>query len=255
MKLLIDGGWLIFKAAFPADGKVYVVDEMEFKYKKTADRYCDEFEIPRNEITIEYHPSSIAHACHNAKMLFEALIRFAGSDDYEIYVKTDEANFRNDLLPTYKHNRADKRRPYHEQNIKKYVLENYNCIEVVEIEEDDALGIAQSSTTCIVSHDKDLKMVPGHHIHCHKDGSFEKMFITEEEALMNYYTQCITGDVADNIPGLYKTTGKKVTKNILEGLARASDKWGYIRSIYGSGNFIELLNIAEALWILREKNS
>jgi len=51
----------------------------------------------------------------------------------------------------------------------------------------------------IVSADKDLRQIPGWHLHPKK---LEVDYVDERVAALNFYQQALTGDAADNIPGI-----------------------------------------------------
>ena len=62
--------------------------------------------------------------------------------------------------------------------------------------------------------------------------------VTEEEANRFFYTQLLTGDATDNIPGLFRMLGIKATAKIkapLSELASAEDMYAYVRSVYSDG--------------------
>ena len=147
--------------------------------------------------------------------------------DYVIYLTDSKGNYRNQLYPEYKANRTQPK-PRHYQSIRDALIQYENAIVAHGQEADDALGIHQTQaalkvfedaewltdyTTCICSIDKDLLQVPGHHYNFVKD---KHVFVTEEEGKRSFYKQLLTGDLTDNIPGLYRIGPKKAEK-ILEG--------------------------------------
>jgi len=85
------------------------------------------------------------------------------ADDY-IVALTDSQNFRKDVLPTYKANRKDKRKPMILNALRKYVMEKHNGVIWKNLEADDVLGIMATEPSdekrIIVSIDKDLKQIP-----------------------------------------------------------------------------------------------
>ena len=124
----------------------------------------------------------------------------SGCSDYTSYLTDSRGNFRNKLYTLYKANRvADK--PKHYKALKDYLI-NFEKAEVAWGQEaDDALGINQTEDTIIASIDKDLLMVTGRHFNFVKN---EHLTISEEEGRRRFYTQLLTGDSTDNIPGLPK---------------------------------------------------
>jgi len=138
-------------------------------------------------------------------------------------------NFRNDLAVTkvYKGTRVS-HRPYHYANIVAYIKGMWDHVVSDGMEADDLMCIEQvayeaaadSVTTIICSRDKDLRQCPGWHfswelgkqpqfgpenvdtqgwIKLDRTGSSPKIVGT---GLSFFYSQLLTGDVVDNIPGL-----------------------------------------------------
>jgi 5'-3' exonuclease len=73
----------------------------------------------------------------------------------------------------------------------------------------------------IVSIDKDFKQVPGLLYNPTKDEWTE---VSEEEGLLFFYTQLLTGDRVDNIQGVNKI-GPKTAEKILEGASTKEEMW------------------------------
>ena len=130
---------------------------------------------------------------------------------------TGGANFRDTIatiLP-YKGNRDRSLRPYWYKTIREYLVDRWGAEIVDGMEADDAVSIlqwnAEEGQTIICTIDKDLENVPGHFYNYHRK---EAKYISTEEALLNFYRQCITGDSSDNIPGCYKM-GKAYAAKVL----------------------------------------
>jgi len=143
-------------------------------------------------------------------------------------------NFRYDVLPTYKSNRADKRKPMLIGPLKAYLRENYEVWERPGLEGDDVLGILSTSPKIvkgekiIVSVDKDLKTIPGKLLNLHdteqliEGGDIEGVAegvveITEREADYNHMVQTLSGDTTDGYKGCPKV-GEKTAHKLLDGL-------------------------------------
>ena len=133
-------------------------------------------------------------------------------DDYVAYI-TGKANFRYEVAKTvpYKGNRKDMKRPKHLDALKEH-LRRLGATETDGIEADDAVAIknAQEPGKYIIVHvDKDLDQLPGEHYNPNKDLRYQ---ITPFWGNYNFYTQMLTGDRVDNIPGLAGIGPKKAQK-------------------------------------------
>ena len=125
-----------------------------------------------------------------------------------------ENNFRYELatLLPYKGNRTAEGKPKLLEEIKKFVTDNYEVESVDHLESDDLLSAKQDTvdgTTIIVCQDKDLNMCPGWRYHT---GKKKLEYITEEAGRLAFYSQLLSGDPVDNIPGLYGVGPKTIEK-------------------------------------------
>lgn len=187
--------------------------------------------------------------------LFEFLVNLHsmdGVDEVWGYL-TGSNNFRNEIAKTapYKGNRV-MAKPYHYQLLREY-MERVWGFEVIDgMEADDAIGIEayrnEPDETIIVSIDKDLNMIRGHHYNFVKE---EKYFITEEEAIRNFYLQILTGDKIDNIIGL-DGIGPVKSKKLLKDCNTELEMYEAVLKAY-DGDEARVLENARLLWILREE--
>lgn len=129
------------------------------------------------------------------------IIKQTKADDYRIFLSGSD-NFRYEISKDYKSNRPkDKPKYYYE--LRDYLIGNWGAEVSRGCEADDMCGMNQTEDTILAGEDKDLKTIPGWHYRIGKKWNDNRMeFITEEEAARNFYTQCLTGDAIDNIPGL-----------------------------------------------------
>lgn len=118
-------------------------------------------------------------------------------------ILSGQTNFRKEIDPNYKSNRKESARPRYYSDLRDYSVNYLGAYLTCGIEADDELGILQTSETCIASIDKDLLQVPGWHFRMKRiwDES-ELIFVTEEEAWLNFFKQCLTGDSVDMIEGV-----------------------------------------------------
>jgi DNA polymerase-1 len=126
--------------------------------------------------------------------------------------------------------------------------------EVIDgMEADDAIGIEayrhEPEETIIVSIDKDLNMIRGNHYNFVKE---EKYFVTEEDAIRNFYLQILTGDKIDNIIGL-QGIGPVKSKKLLADCNTEVEMYEAVLKAY-DGDEARVLENAKLLWILREPN-
>lgn len=166
---------------------------------------------------------------------------------------TGTNNFRHEIAVTapYKGNRVMEK-PYHFQLLREYMERAWGFEVIDGMEADDAIGIEayrnEPEETIIVSIDKDLNMIRGHHFNFVKD---EKYYVTDEEAIRNFYLQILTGDKVDNIIGL-QGIGPVKSKKLLKDCNTELEMYETVLKAY-DGDEARVLENARLLWILREE--
>jgi len=132
-----------------------------------------------------------------------------------VYVKGNGVNFR-DVVYTvqkYKGNRKTAK-PYHYDSIVDYMITYWDAITVDGKEVDDQLALdakESSKPVVICSPDKDLDQIPGLHWNYTKAVEYE---VDPEEAQRFFWEQCLSGDNADNILGVWKIGQKTAQKMV-----------------------------------------
>lgn len=144
--------------------------------------------------------------------------------DRMVIALTDGVNWRKDVLPSYKHNRSDKRKPLILPVVRQHLLDKYEAFLRPTLEGDDVLGILMTHPTLVkgdkvlVSIDKDMKTIPGSHYHMREGRHFT---VTPEEAALYHFTQTLTGDTTDGYSGCPGIGPKKA-----EGIIQAAiEEW------------------------------
>ena len=131
---------------------------------------------------------------------------------------TGDYNFRYTVLPSYKHNRKDLKKPPMYYIIKQYFTDTYDTMIKNTIEADDLLGILSGSNNIIATIDKDLKQIKGLHYNWNKDQRVRR--IATDVADKFFYLQVLTGDPGDGyqgIPGIGIKRGIKIIKECTDG--------------------------------------
>lgn len=146
----------------------------------------------------------VENALHSIKKKMEGVIdRFDRGLSYKCYL-TGNDNYRVKVatLKPYKGNRVQEKPPYY-QEARDYLVKWWQAQIIDGMEADDAIGIEQykypDRRTCICSIDKDLDTIPGWHYNWRKGLLYNTSL---EEADRFFYTQMLTGDSTDNIPGV-----------------------------------------------------
>lgn len=181
-------------------------------------------------------------------------IRLAGATQYIGFITDSPTNFRIERAFTwpYKGNRKGKTQPKWYPAIREYVMDKWKVQMMVGVEADDALTIAADilkalgHTPVIVTEDKDLLQWPG--LHYNKNKSDEVFEITEEQGFKNLWSQVITGDRTDHIPGVSQACHDTVTGNYNKSIkADASLTSDERRKLYKRYSHMELYGPAGAL--------
>lgn len=217
-----------------------------------------------------------------------AICRAAGGTEPPILYLTGEFNFRNMIAVTkpYKGNRKSEK-PFHWHNISAYMRNQYEVREEVGFEADDLMAIDQGVAyrctggdkyavwpdeceTIICTRDKDLRMVPGWHYgwECGAQREYGPicvdgiggMYLDEDKkqakivgtGLTFFYSQILTGDSVDNIPGLPRCGPVKAFA-ILAGLDSEEEMFKAVRAAYHEKGFDDefLLEQGQLLWMTR----
>ena len=203
-----------------------------------------------SEKEIEWAPDEWTYVCRHgdAKALFQdtiAEIRETLPDHKPVLVFSDRASFRYGIWPQYKANRKKYRKPAGYSALQQWVNNaasswGWDVIRLPEVEGDDVLGILYEPGDVIVSTDKDMLTIPGLHL---RDGRIQE--VGREEADINFYSQVLTGDAADNYPGC-PGFGPVTAKKALLGCDSEWQMWQQVLAAYAKKGYAEPYVIAQA---------
>ena len=254
MKALIDGDSIPFIAACVSDAerRFYRVHDREFQYSVEAKKFCAENNIDPAEAEFVREAGDPQVVIDLTDSIVRGIME-AISDDIEIYLK-GKGNFRETLYPEYKASRKTLiKPPWHDLSVQ-VLLEHYDAKIVNGMEADDAVAIRSFETGGVIcSIDKDLKQVPGLH-YDYKKQEFSSM--SPEEADHFLFTQVITGDSTDDIPGVHRYGVKRAHK-ALKGCRTVHQMWDKCVELHGSaasaaltGSLVYLLRYRGDKWNL-----
>ena len=158
---------------------------------------------------------------------------------------TGANNWRKDILPSYKSNRKDTRKPLMLPFIRQFMVDNLGATIVDTFEADDLLGIEATSTDdcIIVSEDKDLKTIPAMVYNPQKDDA--PVRISEFTAAWNHMFQTLTGDSTDGYSGCPKV-GPVAAKKILQDIDQVEDLWPTVVAAFKKQNLSEEVALQQA---------
>lgn len=195
------------------------------KVVRTIDKYCDD-------------------VIHGLDDPFNATLLVGGGGNFRFDIAT---------IQPYKGNRvADK--PYHFDAIKDYIVDKYEAKRVYGVEVDDAIGMLAGPDDLIISQDKDLFQLTGKHKH---PLSGKETTITEVEGFRSFYSQVITGDTSDNIPGLYGVGASSTYVKAIKKMEAEEEMYTLVSKLYADrfGSYwpMFLKENMMLLWLLRDR--
>lgn len=247
---LIDGDVLVYACGFASDAAA--------KRRMMSERGLDD-EGYKAVIADEGAPREpLRNALHGVNEKINAVMNAVDAKRRTIFI-SHPVNYREQLYPPYKTNRDVTHKPLWYREIKDYLLDKGALFSEEGDEADDALGIAQmnSKNTIICTNDKDLDMIPGLHYNWSPSKIDKGVYSVDEiEGLRHFYTQLITGDSTDNIPGLYKHMGRKAMPALLAPIQEMyfeREMWQYALGLFHQD--VQFLTMTGSLlWIKRDNN-
>lgn len=239
MKLLIDADVISYRAAFATEKTKYVVEVSDgftpggwhyFDDSKTA----KEFGSPgvtrlwsRKELEPEDKALMLADV-----MIADIRDHYATENPTLSLMVSGVGNYRHGIATraSYKGNRAGAVPPTHLRAIRNHMVSKWGASLSQGEEADDMLGIAmtQFPGSVLCSIDKDLLQLAGRH---YNFVTKEEMTVSPKEAVLNFYSQVLSGDSTDNIPGL-SGIGPVKARKALEGCKSPLDCWKVALAMY-----------------------
>lgn len=263
MRLLVDGDIIVFRAGFACEKSAYFIrhggEAKRFQYKKELDSYIAEHGLEGIEYEKDIELEPVGNALHTAGLMLQSFLEDlqCNRDDTTVFLSGPN-NFRYGVATykPYKGNRDAAHRPTHEQALKDYLVRNWNAVYSVDQEADDDIGIAQYTAwdqgeeSIIVSLDKDLRMIPGMHFNFVKK---ESTVVNLRDANKNFWSQMVTGDTTDNIPGI-PGAGPAAAKRLLAQPDHVQAIANEYKKAYSDDWRKAMTEMGRLLWIRRRPN-
>lgn len=162
----------------------------------------------------------------------------------------EEANWRKDVLPTYKAKRAKTERPEQLYMLKDYLASEYESKGYPTLEADDVMGIlathphAIDGKKIIVSEDKDMRTIPSYLYAPHRP-ELKTIKVTELQADQFHMWQALVGDPTDGYGGAFGIgKGSIFAQALLE--EDRDELWDTVLAGYGSVGLTETDAIQQA---------
>ncbi len=187
---------------------------------------------------------------------------------------TGKENFRYAIAKRTPYKERIGNKPWHYKNLTAYMYGKYDVRIQEGLEADDLMSIEQTrrpGETIICTRDKDLRSVPGWHYGwelgnqpsfgpCEVE-DFGSIRLSNDrksikgEGLVFFYSQCLTGDRVDSIPGL-GGCGPVKAFEVLGNTRTPEESFKAVleayRAVYGDDAEVELLEQGQLLWMTRK---
>lgn len=203
----------------------------------------------------------------------EAICNSVGATAPPILFLTGKTNFRNTIAKRTKYKNRPSNKPYHYKNLIAYVKGKYDCRLTEGLEADDCICIEQTSRgdeTIICTRDKDLRACPGWHYGWELGNQpsfgpecvegFGRIQLSRDRksikgvGLLFFYSQLLTGDKVDSIPGLEGCGAVKAYETLVD--CQSSQEalkacYKAYKAKYGMRGYAEMLEQGRLLWMTR----
>lgn len=196
----------------------------------------------------------LKHALYNVNSMIKYCLKESGTTNYRGFLtSSDKSNYRFTLYKYYKENRVKcaiecgdphpydcheklghklrSEKPYWYKEIQEFLVSRWKAEVISGEEADDACSYTHCSynnysfdkdvyNSIVWSFDKDFNNIPGWH------GNYTKKeiyYVSEIEALRNFYLQILTGDTSDGIPRIKKGWKQKETERFINNTSKESE--------------------------------
>ena len=252
----VDGDILLYEVAFATQKNIYhiYVEGIEVwigSDKRLINKIFKDIDYGYEKYT---YVQPLLSAINTYKTRLKTYAKMFGTTNIEV-VLTGPTNFRDEVAISrpYKGTRTQDK-PYNYPELKVYMIEE-GAIVTENEEADDYLSYMTYNkyNTVNVTIDKDAYNTPSYIYNTNKG---ELTYVSEEDATKNFWTQVLTGDSVDNIPGL-PNCGKVGAHILLDELKTYQECEREVGMAYAVHPAIDdpeayLIEQAVLLWMRRE---
>lgn len=258
---LIDLDPTAYAASASAEKTVYYVrvgDAPERVFESAAERdaWLKEKELTKAEVLHrpELVTYPVSRALGAAQKKLDTILAALGTSRWEGFL-TGKGNFREAVAKSrmYKGHRPILK-PTHLPAVREWFISRGARV-VNGAEADDACAIRSQEIgagSVIVSIDKDLDCAPGSHLNPDTNDRYE---VSETQALLHFLRQLISGDSADNVPGLPRLGLAKAKKELAPFEHDVPGAWARVQALYaqvkGKDAAVYLKEQMQLLWVRR----
>jgi hypothetical protein len=206
-------------------------------------------------VTETVYVEEFIQALTTMKLLLQGVVKGSKCNAFRVVLTDETDNFRDKIatIQPYKGNRTESEKPHHWRELRDWLLTMPYTIVAQGEEADDVVSRAMMEGHVGASSDKDLNNTPGMHYNPVKGELYE---VTKEDSLRNFYTQCLTGDKIDNIPGI-RGIGPVKAGKILAGCGTPEEYEEAILLAY-KGTYDDpvraLTEVGQLLWMRRRED-
>ncbi|MHC4698993.1 MAG: hypothetical protein ACYTFQ_00300 [Planctomycetota bacterium] len=219
--------------------------------------FACETEIQWDADTWTYR-GDMGRARDGINMFLQDIKAVADASDIFFYLSDTQANWRRDVMPSYKGNRAGWRievpsilppkpgpkRPMLWKPIREWLISEFDAMQQPGLEGDDMIGLAATiphsvyEERIIVSEDKDLRTVPGLHLSPRRlnEGVVE---VSQRQATRFHLMQTLMGDRTDGYVGVPMVGEKRADKILGDIDPESPEAWQVVVRTYGGKGLSE----------------
>ncbi len=258
--LLIDGDIINYRIASACEGARWNYRGTFFKSKVKANEATIQGGGSPEDLIYQPKPESKKVVVKTLDKYIESMVEPFLFYFPEFYIGSS-GNFRHGVatIKKYKGNRVGIVKPVHFQLVHDLLCEEY-CATIAHerLETDDELARRhkKDGSTVLCSLDKDFLQLEGMN---YNPNSRECKYISPLAALQYFYSQVLTGDTADNIPGLFGVGEKSTLIKKLWAMDSEHDLFTYCLDRYKDrfGSYAEqfMLENIKLLYLVRKQGA